>query len=81
MVKFAVILNTFPLPAFTDSIASRLNAAGQEVLDAQANHPDKTPAQLYRMEPMPVDLLTAHQAVDRICRACPRFQAWGQAAE
>lgn len=73
MVKFAVILNTFPLPAFTDSIASRLNAAGQEVLDAQANHPDKTPAQLYRMEPMPVDLLTAHQAVDRIYRACPRF--------
>lgn len=61
-----LILNTFPLPAFTDSIASRLNAAGQEVLDAQANHPDKTPAQLYRMEPMPVDLLTAHQAIDRL---------------
>ena len=68
MYSVGVVYNTFPLPpgfGNKDAGLSRLEPLAQAVLDARANHPDATLADLYDPDLMPPDLRKAHQALDR----------------
>jgi len=70
-----VVYNTFPMPQLTDADRAKLDATGQAVLDARAQYPDATPADLYDPDTMPPVLHKAHQAndkaVDRLYRKSP----------
>ncbi|PCH98619.1 MAG: SAM-dependent methyltransferase [Rhodobacteraceae bacterium] len=61
--SIGLVYNTFPLPIGKD--LTKLEAFGQAILDARANHPDATLADLYDPDVMPVDLRKAHIANDR----------------
>ena len=66
--SIGLVYNTFPTPSGfrgPDSDMSKLEPLGQAVLDARAEHPDATLAELYDPDLMPVGLRRAHQAVDR----------------
>ena len=54
----------FPLPPKGEDW-SVLDTLAQRVLDARANHPDATLADLYDPDLMPVNVRRAHQALDR----------------
>ena len=61
-----LVYNTFPVPrGFKDRDTSKLESLAQSVLDARAEHPEATLAELYDPHLMPVSLRRAHQAVDR----------------
>ena len=55
--------------AVAPEIRSRIEACAQAVLDARAAHPGKTLADLYDPDKMPMDLLSAHQALDAAVEA------------
>ena len=68
MYSVGVVYNTFPVPpSFGNKGAglSRLEPLAQAVLDARANHPDATLADLYDPDLMPADLRKGHRALDR----------------
>ena len=56
--------NTFPLPPKGGNL-SRLEPLAQAVLDARADYPDATLADLYDPDLMPPNLRRAHHALDR----------------
>jgi hypothetical protein len=70
--------NTFPVPSLSDTSRELLTERAFAVLEARENHSDKTLAQLYDPEKMPVELREAHQfldaAVDQLYRRRP-FQS------
>ena len=59
-----VVYNTFPLPPKGGDL-SKLEPLAQAVLDARADHPGATLADLYDPDLMPPNLRRAHQALDR----------------
>ena len=59
-----LVYNTFPLPSVADKALAKLNPLAQAVLDARAEHPDASLADLYDPDLMPVNLRKAHQALD-----------------
>lgn len=61
-----IVYNNFPWPAPTDKQKADIEAAAQSVLDARANYPDSSLADLYDPDTMPADLLKAHQKLDRL---------------
>ena len=61
--SIGLVYNTFPMPQAKD--LSKLIPFAQAILDARANHPNATLADLYDPDTMPVDLRRAHQANDR----------------
>ncbi|MCY4610952.1 MAG: class I SAM-dependent DNA methyltransferase [Gammaproteobacteria bacterium] len=66
--SIGLVYNTFPTPsAFRKQSASlsKLEPLAQAVLDARAEHPDATLADLYDPDLMPPHLRRAHQALDR----------------
>ena len=66
--SIGLVYNTFPTPpGFTtgDANLSQLKAHAQSVLDARAEWPTSTLANLYDPELMPPNLRKAHQALDR----------------
>ena len=64
MYSVGVVYNTFPLPP-KDADLAPLGPLAQAVLDARAEHPGATLADLYDPDLMPVNLRRAHQALDR----------------
>ena len=56
---------TFPVPALDDKTRARIIAAGQGVLQARAQFPNRSLAQLYNPLAMDPRLLKAHDALDR----------------
>lgn len=56
---------TFPVPALDDKTRVRIIAAGQGVLQARAQFPNRSLAQLYNPLAMDPRLLKAHDALDR----------------
>ena len=59
-----LVYNTFPLPP-KDADLSKLDPLAQDVLDARAEHPDATLADLYDPDLMPPNLRRAHRNLDR----------------
>ena len=72
--------NTFPAPPERADL-SRLEPLAQAVLDARADHPSATLANLYDPDLMPPDLLRAHQAVDRAVDRLYRRAGFGSERE
>lgn len=63
--SIGIVYNAFPWPALPDEVSrDRISRLAQAVLDARANHPDATLADLYDPDTMPSDLRRAHQALD-----------------
>lgn len=57
--------NPFPWPVFDLRAKDRLSTLAQAVLDARADHPGATLADLYDADVMPGNLRRAHEALDR----------------
>ena len=63
--SIGIVYNTFPLPLVSDSDLTKLELQAEAVLNARADHPKATLANLYDPDTMPSNLRKAHQAVDR----------------
>jgi hypothetical protein len=61
-----IVYNNFPWPVdATDKARTAISGAAQSVLDARAQYPDSTLAELYNPISMPSELVKAHQKLDR----------------
>ena len=62
-----IVYNNFPWPFLRDSASPReeITQTAKAILDARANHPDSSLADLYDEVSMPPDLRAAHEANDR----------------
>ena len=60
-----ITYNNFPLPALTEAQKAELALRGQAILDARAQFPSSSLADLYGPSSMPEALLRAHQANDK----------------
>lgn len=60
-----IVYNNFPWPNPTDQQRQKIEATAKAILDARANHPDASLADLYDPLLMPADLRKAHQANDK----------------
>ncbi len=67
------VYNTFPWPNLTDKAKTKLTKMGQAILDARAEWPEASLADLYDPDAMPANLRRAHiandKAVDKLYRA------------
>ncbi len=63
--SIGLVYNPFPWPDLDEAKREKLNKLGQAILDARANHPTSTLADLYDPLAMPVDLRKAHEANDK----------------
>ena len=69
----SLVYNNYPWPAtVTDKQRAAVEAAAQAVLDARAQYPTSTLADLYDPLTMPAPLLKAHQQLDRAVDRCYR---------
>jgi len=59
-----IVYNTFPWPDVTDHHRARIHTFAQSVLDARAQFPQSTLADLYDIDTMPPQLRKAHRALD-----------------
>ena len=60
-----VVWNTLPLPEVSDEQRDMIIAAGQGVLDARAEQPGASLADMYNPMAMAPNLLKAHRILDR----------------
>lgn len=61
----SVVYNTFPWPNVNDKQKDNIEKTAQAILDARANYPESSLADLYDPLTMPADLLKAHKANDK----------------
>ena len=61
----SVVYNTFPWPTPTEAQKAKIEKTAQKILDARANHPDDSLADLYDPLLMPTDLRKAHVENDK----------------
>ncbi|MBX2980316.1 MAG: class I SAM-dependent DNA methyltransferase [Flavobacteriales bacterium] len=77
-----IVYNNFPWPSSpTAAQRAAVEAAAQGVLDARANHPGSSLADLYDPLTMPADLVKAHQALDRAVDKCYRSKPFESESE
>jgi hypothetical protein len=70
-----LVYNNYPWPSpVTDKQRAAVEAAAQAVLDARAQYPTSTLADLYDPLTMPAPLLKAHQQLDRAVDRCYRSE-------
>jgi len=69
-----IVYNNFPWPEKTEESVVRIEKSAQAVLDARANYPERSYADLYDPLFMPSDLRKAHQANDKAV-----WEAYGKA--
>lgn len=60
-----IVYNNFPWPTPTDAQRTQIEKTAQEILDARANYPDSSLADLYDDLTMPPELRRAHQRNDK----------------
>ncbi|MCY4392770.1 MAG: N-6 DNA methylase [Chloroflexi bacterium] len=63
--SIGLVYNTFPRPPVGEERLEKIEPLTQAVLDARAEHPEATLADLYDPDLMPPNLRKAHQALDR----------------
>lgn len=71
-----IVYNNFPWPKPTDEQVDRIEKAAQAVLDARAQHPDSSLADLYDPLTMPVDLLKAHEKLNHEVESAYRHEGF-----
>jgi hypothetical protein len=77
-----IVYNNYPWPDEpTDKQRATVEAAAQAVLDARAQFPQSSLADLYDPLTMPPALVKAHQALDRAVDACYRKAAFASDAQ
>lgn len=76
-----IVYNNFPWPDPTEKQQTAIEAAAQSVLDARANFPSATLADLYDPLTMPPELVRAHQTLDRAVDAAYGKTAFKSEAE
>lgn len=65
-----IVYNTFAWPSLTDEQIKRIELTAQGILDARAQHPECSFAELYDDSAMPIDLRDAHRENDAaVCGA------------
>ena len=64
-----IVYNNFVWPDSTPKQRETIENLAQAVLDARANYPDKSLADLYDPDKTPSDLLAAHKALDKAVEA------------
>ena len=73
--SIGIVYNTFPWPEATDEQRAKIRLLAQAVLNARAEFPNSTLADLYDVDVMPHQLRKAHQeldkAVDKLYRPNP----------
>ncbi len=62
--SIGIVYNTFPWPDAPDAKRARIRSLAQAVLDARAQFPGSTLADLYDIDSMPPQLRRAHRALD-----------------
>jgi len=62
--SIGIVYNPFPWPEPTDQQRARIRSLAQAVLDARAQFPNSTLADLYDVDAMPPQLRKAHRALD-----------------
>jgi hypothetical protein len=60
-----IVYNNFPWPDVDAKQAAEIERLAEAVLDARAKHPDSSLADLYDPTSMPINLIKAHNALDR----------------
>ena len=68
-----IVYNNFPWCNPTEEQRNRIEKTAQAILDARANHPNSSLADLYDELAMPADLRKAHQENDRAVMAAYGF--------
>jgi hypothetical protein len=63
-ISATITYNNFPFPELDEASSKKLTASAQEVLDARANFPKSSLADLYDSASMPPDLAKAHMKLD-----------------
>lgn len=76
-----IVYNNFPWPDPTDSQRQAIESAAQAVLDARAQFPNATLADLYDPLAMPPELVRAHQTLDRAVDAAYGKKSFASEAE
>ena len=77
-----IVYNNYPWPdAPTDKQRAAIETAAQAVLDARAQFPQSSLADLYDPLTMPPALVKAHQALDRAVDICYRKTAFARDAQ
>ena len=76
-----LVYNNFPWPEPTQAQRDKVEALAQGVLDARANHPTSTLADLYHPTTMPPDLRKAHDALDKAVDQCYRKESFASERE
>ena len=70
-----IVYNNFPWPRPTDDQRARIEQTAQAILDARANYPDSSQADLYDEVTMPAELRRAHQENDKAVMKAYGFPA------
>ena len=70
-----IVYNNFPWPEPTEAQKEKIEKTAQGILDARANYPDASLADLYDELMMPLELLSVHQANDRAVMEA--YGMWG----
>ncbi|MBE7525989.1 class I SAM-dependent DNA methyltransferase [candidate division WWE3 bacterium] len=76
-----IVYNNFPWPEPTDTQRQTIETAAQVVLDARAQFPSSTLADLYDPLAMPPELVRAHQTLDRAVDAAYGKKSFASEAE
>ena len=76
-----IVYNNFPWPECSDTQRGKIEEAAQAVLDARAQFPQSSLADLYDPLTMPPALVKAHQSLDRAVDACYRKVAFASDAQ
>jgi hypothetical protein len=76
-----IVYNNFPWVSATTDQQARITELAQDVLDARALYPDSSLADLYDPLTMPLELLKAHQRLDRAVMKLYGGDAWKSEAE
>lgn len=71
-----IVYNTFPWPEPSDQQREKIKKTAQAILEARANYPKSSLADLYDVRTMPDDLQKAHQANDRAVMEA--YGMWGK---
>ena len=61
-----VVYNNFPFPKISEELKKQIDEHSYNIIDEREKHPEKTLAELYDPEKMPLGLKRAHEFLDEV---------------